>query len=369
MNNKTALRIVLGYAVLAGLWIVLSDLVLHARLPSGVSTAGAEILMNLFFVAVTALVLYVLLRKMRQAEDDRHRAVFKNHLVPMLLIDAADSVILDANPAATDFYGWSRERLRSMRMTDINILAPAEIKVEKARAQSAERRTFHFRHRRAVGGVRDVEVFSGPMLMHGRAVLFLIIYDETERNAAALLMQRQKDLYAAISEINAALLRLPAAAEIYAAACQIAVKRVGFLFAWVGEIDPQSATIRLAAKYGNDQGYLDQLHITMDATQPLGQGPTAQAVHSGQPSISNDFLNDPATQPWHETGQRAGVRASGAFPVFCEGRVVAVLTAYSGTAGFFDRESQDLLREMARDISFALDNDLRQRRMTETREA
>jgi PAS domain S-box-containing protein len=41
----------------------------------------------------------------------------------MLLIDPESADIVDANPAACSFYGWSQEKLTSMKITDINIPA------------------------------------------------------------------------------------------------------------------------------------------------------------------------------------------------------------------------------------------------------
>ena len=42
------------------------------------------------------------------------------------------------------------------------------------------RNFFGFRHRRADGSVRDVEVHSGPILLKGRELLYFTIIDVTE---------------------------------------------------------------------------------------------------------------------------------------------------------------------------------------------
>ncbi len=49
--------------------------------------------------------------------------------------------IIDANEAAGNFYGWSRDQLRQMKIQDINTLPPAEIK-KKWRRPEPEKSIF-----------------------------------------------------------------------------------------------------------------------------------------------------------------------------------------------------------------------------------
>jgi PAS domain S-box-containing protein len=54
--------------------------------------------------------------------------------------------------------------------------------MEAARQQ--RRHHFHFRHRRADGAVRDVEVYSGPIQFGARGLLYSMVHDVTERKRA-----------------------------------------------------------------------------------------------------------------------------------------------------------------------------------------
>ncbi|MCA9622881.1 MAG: PAS domain S-box protein, partial [Myxococcales bacterium] len=117
------------------------------------------------------------------AGDDLYRAVFNLNSAIKLLIDASTGAIIDANDAAVEFYGWSREELAGMRISDINTLTPDEVEAELANANSGARRHFRFRHRTAKGDIRHVEVHSGPVPLNGRNVLLSIIHDVTDRDA------------------------------------------------------------------------------------------------------------------------------------------------------------------------------------------
>ncbi|MFU8897133.1 MAG: PAS domain S-box protein, partial [Gammaproteobacteria bacterium] len=140
--------------------------------------------------------------RMLRDSEMRYRRLFHDSCAVMLVIDAATGAIVDANPAAVDYYGWSREQLLGMAITDVNTLSAAEVHAEMQRASRSSRNVFEFRHRRADGSVRDVEVFTGPVRMDDRDLLYSIVHDVTERKHAqaslAASEQRRLDEHAAV---------------------------------------------------------------------------------------------------------------------------------------------------------------------------
>jgi len=131
---------------------------------------------------------------LRESEQ-RYRSLFKNHHSVMLLIEPKNADILDANAAACSFYGWSQEELTSMKITDINMLSKEQVFQEMERAKSEERKHFFFRHRLANEEIRDVEVYSGPIRIRGRELLYSIIHDITERKLAEEALQKSEERY------------------------------------------------------------------------------------------------------------------------------------------------------------------------------
>jgi PAS domain S-box-containing protein len=119
-----------------------------------------------------------------RASEQRYRALFENRHTVMVLIDPVDGAIVDANPAAANFYGWTREELRRKKIGEINQLPPAEMRQELNRAGPGQRNSFHFSHCRADGTRRDVEVLSGLIELEGRPLLYSIVHDITERRRA-----------------------------------------------------------------------------------------------------------------------------------------------------------------------------------------
>ena len=143
------------------------------------------------------LQLPLLLEKVqKQAEllrsEARYHSLFENNHAVMLVINPATGRIVDANPAACTFYGYSPETLRGMNISAINTLSPAQIREEQALALAESKNHFNFRHRLANGEIRDVEVFSGPIVLFGQKLLYSIIHDISERKRAeeGLLLAR-----------------------------------------------------------------------------------------------------------------------------------------------------------------------------------
>jgi PAS domain S-box-containing protein len=136
----------------------------------------------------------LLLRQLRQnnetlaVSEARQRALFEHAHIPILLIDPQDGAIIDANQAAENFYGYRRQTLRQMPISDINQWAPEQIQAEMSLARLEQRDSFHFPHRLASGEIRQVEVHSGPLEVGGRILLYSFIQDITARKAAELAL-------------------------------------------------------------------------------------------------------------------------------------------------------------------------------------
>ena len=133
---------------------------------------------------------------LRQSEA-RYRSLFENEHTVMLLIDPDDGSIVDANPAAANFYGWTREQLQSMRIMDINRLDESSVREKMAQAQTQERHFSSFQHRCADGTIRDVEVYAGPISSAGQQLLYSIVVDVSGRQKA------EEDLLLHSSALNA----------------------------------------------------------------------------------------------------------------------------------------------------------------------
>jgi len=173
------------------------------------------------------------------------------------------------------------------------------------------------------------------------------------------LIVRWSQLYVALSQCNQAMVHSKSAEELLPQICRAVVQFGGMKMAWVGMIDKGTGMVRPVTAYGSGTEYLDGIQISIDTKTPLGKGPTGTSIRNNKPIWSQDFLNDPDSTPWHESGAHYGWLAAAALPLLTKGQPIGALVLYADTVNAFDDEIRKLLVEMANDISFALDNFIR----------
>jgi len=120
---------------------------------------------------------------LRESEE-QYRSIFTKSHATILLIDPETADIVDASPAACKYYGYNIEELRTKKITDINTLTPQQVFEEMERAKAEQRKHFYFQHRLANGDVQPVDVYSGPIEIKGKTLLFSIVHDISERRKA-----------------------------------------------------------------------------------------------------------------------------------------------------------------------------------------
>ena len=166
---------------------------------------GLATITGLLLTAALALVLAVFRRRREELEqlvakrtealaesEQSYRNQFAKNSAIMLLVDPADGMIVDANTAALDFYGYPRDRLLAMRIAEINTLSPAELREAMASVTLQRGCRFQFRHRLADGSTREVEVSSSRIHFSGRLVLHSIVHDITERRHTEVALRESE---------------------------------------------------------------------------------------------------------------------------------------------------------------------------------
>lgn len=137
----------------------------------------------------------------------RYKALFTNNYSVMLLIDPETGLINNANQAACTFYGWDLETLKGMNISNINIMTDSEIKAAMAEARDKKQNYFIFKHRLSSGEIRNVEVYSGPIEIGRKRLLYSIIHDITARmEAEAALREREEYLSVTLHSIGDAVI-------------------------------------------------------------------------------------------------------------------------------------------------------------------
>lgn len=104
--------------------------------------------------------------------------MFESHPSVKLLIDPTeDGKIVDANQAASEFYGYPIETLKQMLISEVNTLPKDDIQRELNLAVEQRKNHFHFKHRLKSGDIREVEVYSSRIDIENKPMLYSVIHD------------------------------------------------------------------------------------------------------------------------------------------------------------------------------------------------
>lgn len=136
------------------------------------------------------------IRLLLKESESKFRVLFNGHSAVMLLVDPVTKRLSDANSAAVNFYGYSLEKLKTLRVCDINIDESADCRMQQALA--GEQNSFEFRHRLADGEIKDVSVFSSPVQIEGRQYLFSIITDISDKKTMERELEQRTELLRAV---------------------------------------------------------------------------------------------------------------------------------------------------------------------------
>jgi PAS domain S-box-containing protein len=161
------------------------------------------------------------IRRRRNASRERDasleitRGMFEDSPAVKVLVDPLSLAVVDANPAAARFYGWPREKLAGMPITEINAQSSGTVGRAMALAMRGEAGPYLTRHRLATGEERDVEVFSGPVRKNGTVLVQSVIQDVTAREAALRELKTGMDRIESIFNcVEAGLVEADAAGRI-----------------------------------------------------------------------------------------------------------------------------------------------------------
>ncbi|WP_243361784.1 PAS domain-containing sensor histidine kinase [Fundidesulfovibrio terrae] len=125
--------------------------------------------------------------------EERYRILFESSHAIKLLVDPDTGEIVDANPAACAYYGYTLEEMRKINVERVCILPHEELLAKMVQAQDPTQNRFESRHRLASGEVRDVEIASDTVFLKGKKLLYAIIQDISERkHMQEVMIQTEK---------------------------------------------------------------------------------------------------------------------------------------------------------------------------------
>ena len=161
-----------------------------------------------------------------------------------------------------------------------------------------------------------------------------------------------------LSGVNTAIVRALDEQELYADICRIAVERGGFETAYTVIVDAQAQGLVLAARAGLASG------APAPGPPPtLGRGLLDRALRERSVAWDIDVVARPDAGNVGVDAVAFCARAVALLPFVLDDAVRSVMVVHSATPDAFGGEELELMRELAGDVSFALDHLAKKRQL------
>ena len=285
---------------------------------------------------------------MAEPNDTSFNDIFKAYPIPMWVYDLESLAFKAVNTAAIMHYGYSEAEFLGLTIADLR--PPEELPRLYANLGQATNDTLEksggWRHQKKDGSIIDVDISSHPMSFEGRACKFVLAHDITDRIQAQRKIARLNRVYALLSGINSAIVRIRDRDALFKEACRLATMEGGFVTGCIDMVEADGLHMHNDAHAGRE--------LPPRATALDGQWIAERAAREQQPVICNDIGTDTLLAPFFGTMASRGFRAIASFPLIVGPRVIAVLTLVSEIPDVFDADELKVLNELAGDLSFAL---------------
>ncbi|MGH8319127.1 MAG: EAL domain-containing protein [Steroidobacteraceae bacterium] len=175
----------------------------------------------------------------------------------------------------------------------------------------------------------------------------------TQRRRQEAQIARLTRVLRMLSGVNAVMLRVRQREEMLKEACRLAVSIGGYAVAIITLKQPGARTAQTVAT-GTDPSVTEQLRALVAESADRDASVIGRVLKSGKAFICNDTADLASTASTSVIMVRAGLRSVVVLPIFLDKTPVGVLVLAASDAGALSKEELAMLREVASNLSFAL---------------
>jgi two-component system cell cycle sensor histidine kinase/response regulator CckA len=272
----------------------------------------------------------------------------------ILLADLAGNIV-EVNDSAVSAYGYTRDELLSLDVKDLR--APEARPLLDAQLKQAMEHNglvYESIHRRKDGSLFPIEASTRVVQLDGEQYYWATVRDISDRKHAEEKIRQLNRLYAALSHINEALVRIRDRALLFQECCRIAVEHGKFHMAWVGLLDESSGGVKVAANSAGSEDFLKEVLATVDHSAEA-RSAIGTAVREQKLTVCNGIASNPEMTEWCDHTARMGFHSFAAIPLQVHDNVIGTFNIYAAETLFFDEEERQLFAQIGMDLSFALE--------------
>ncbi len=282
-----------------------------------------------------------------------YNRIFKRNHVAVLLIDPKSGKIIDANDAALSFYGYNEEELLQMNINEINILDNKEVLAKMQKAESEKEMHFIFQHRLANGEIKDVNVYSGPVTIGDKKLLYSIIHDISQQKKVEKELVKNKKKYKLLSNAASMLLSSNTPEKIVSAICKEVMNYLNCQVFFNYLLDEKhclhlNAYAGVPEKTSKSIEWLD-----------LGTSICGCVVRDGCQIVAEDIQE--ITDEQTELVKSLGLKAYACHPIISKGLTIGTLSFGTKLKSNFNGEELELMQTITDYVATAMERKIREK--------
>lgn len=291
-------------------------------------------------------------RRETRATQTQYRELIEQAADGIFIADADGHFVL-VNSRCCSLLGYSRDELLAMTCQDAGLDEEVEFQTgRQAQLLAGNEVRYERLMKRKDGSQFPAEISIKMLGADRRQVIF---HDITARYQQERKIARLSRIHAVLSGINSAIVRIRDRMSLFREVCRIAVDAGQFQCVWIGKLQPDTGRMMMLAQSGLPL----ELPETDDETGPLvdlmPDGPAQFCMQEQRPVYDNDIERSMHLTKTRRMAIRQRSKSVIALPVSVESKLFGIVVLYAPERNFFDDEELKLLKELAGDISFALE--------------
>ncbi len=305
---------------------------------------------------------HTLVQELHEREE-RFRQLAENirDVFWMISADTGEGIYL--SPAYEEIWARTRQSLREHPESWLDAVHPEDRQsILDSRGivmRNSAASTLEFRVIRPDGSARNVRERMFPVCDSDGQLYRIagVAEDITERKTQDEKITRLTRIYAVLSGINSAIVRIHDRQALFDEACRIAVEHGGFDLALVLKVEPVSMQVTPMSWGGAmaDIEFVKESMLGPNNNVATQTGTVAQSVRQCRPVYCNDLGKEPEIGLARSEMLRRGYRSVISLPLMPGGECFGVMVLYTKEPDVFDDLELRLLTELAGDISFGLE--------------
>jgi PAS domain S-box-containing protein len=177
--------------------------------------------------------------------------------------------------------------------------------------------------------------------------------DITDSKLAVLTLMHMNRLLEAQHRVNEITTTLDKPEKLLQEVCSVFCSLGGLPLAWVCEFGKDLSDLKVTAADGSQQEFVSQI---MKTTTLPRDHELVDRLRAGKMHICQNVAEEPQARMWHKQAIEEGLESFAILPIHAQGRLRASLVLFGAGVHFFTNEVRQLLKTVAKNLSFAFEN-------------